>query len=91
MREGFTTAAVNQLAAVDQALARVGVGEVRKETRITFSRWKQQARLLEAVKRLSGGAAVTDVALDLGYQSPDAFFTMCRRMLVETPSAYSRH
>lgn len=61
-----------------------------KETGITFSRWKQQARLLEAVKRLSGGAAVTEVALDLGYQSPGAFSTMFRRMLGETPSAYSR-
>jgi AraC-like DNA-binding protein/quercetin dioxygenase-like cupin family protein len=61
-----------------------------KETGISFSRWKQQARLLEAVKRLSSGAAVTEVALDLGYQSPGAFSTMFRRMLGETPSAYSR-
>lgn len=59
------------------------------ETGITYSRWKQQARLLEAVKRLSGGASVTDVALDLGYQSPGAFSTMFRRMLGQTPSAFA--
>lgn len=60
------------------------------ETGISFSRWKQQARLLEAVKRLSGGTAVTGVALDLGYQSPGAFSTMFRRMLGQTPSAFAR-
>ena len=60
------------------------------ETGISFSRWKQQARLLEAVKRLSGGTAVTEVALDLGYQSPGAFSTMFRRMLGQTPSAFAR-
>lgn len=61
-----------------------------EETGTTFSRWKQQARLLEAVKRLSAGASVTDVALDLGYQSPAAFSTMFRRMLGQTPSSYVR-
>ncbi len=60
-----------------------------EETGITYSRWKQQARLLEAVKRLSGGSSVTDVALDLGYQSPGAFSTMFRRMLGQTPSAFA--
>ena len=59
------------------------------ETGITYSRWKRQARLLEAVKRLSGGTSVTDVALDLGYQSPGAFSTMFRRMLGQTPSAFA--
>lgn len=59
------------------------------ETGITYSRWKQQARLLEAVKRLSAGSSVTDVALDLGYQSPGAFSTMFRRMLGQTPSGFA--
>ena len=59
-----------------------------KETGITFSRWKRQARLLEAVRRLAGGSSVTDVALDLGYQNPGAFSTMFRRVLGDKPSAY---
>ena len=56
-----------------------------KKTGSSFARWKQQARLLEAIRRLSGGAAVTTVAFDLGYQSPAAFSTMFRRALDIAP------
>ena len=61
-----------------------------KETGISFARWKQQARLLEAIRRLSGGTAVTAVALDLGYQSPGAFSTMFRRALDIAPRDFIR-
>lgn len=61
-----------------------------RETGITFARWKQQARLLEAIRRLSGGASVTAVALDLGYDSPSAFSNMFRRALGVAPRAYGR-
>ena len=47
-----------------------------RETGITFARWKQQARLLESIRRLAEGVAVTTVALDLGYASPSAFSSM---------------
>src|SRR5262252_970347 len=52
-----------------------------RETGISFARWKQQARLLESIRRLAEGAPVTTVALDLGYESPSAFSTMFRRSL----------
>ena len=61
-----------------------------KETGISFSRWKQQARLLEAIRRLSGGAPVTAVAFDLGYESPGAFSTMFRRALDIAPRDFVR-
>ena len=61
-----------------------------KETGISFARWKQQARLLEAIRRLSAGAAVTAVAFDLGYQSPGAFSTMFRRALDIAPRDFIR-
>ncbi len=59
-----------------------------KETGITFARWKQQARLLESVRRLAEGTPVTTVALDLGYESPSAFSTMFRRSLGIAPRAF---
>jgi AraC-like DNA-binding protein/mannose-6-phosphate isomerase-like protein (cupin superfamily) len=59
-----------------------------KETGITFARWKQQARLLESIRRLAEGAPVTTVALDLGYESASAFSTMFRRSLGIAPRAY---
>src|SRR5690349_10463549 len=59
-----------------------------KETGITLARWKQQARLLESVRRLADGTPVTRVALDLGYESPSAFSTMFRRSLGIAPRAF---
>jgi quercetin dioxygenase-like cupin family protein len=56
-----------------------------RETGITFARWKQQARLLEAIRRLAQGVPVTTVAVDLGYDSPSAFSTMFRRALGTAP------
>ena len=59
-----------------------------KETGITLARWKQQARLLESIRRLAAGDPVTTVALDLGYESPSAFSTMFRRSLGIAPRAF---
>ncbi len=59
-----------------------------RETGITFARWKQQARLLESIRRLAAGAPVTTVAIDLGYESPSAFSTMFRRALGIAPRAF---
>lgn len=60
-----------------------------RETGITFARWKQQARLLEGIRRLAEGTPVTTVAVDLGYESPGAFSTMFRRALGVAPRAFT--
>jgi len=81
-------------AAVDagalQVSARTLARRFLRETGITFNRWKQQARLLESIRRLVGGASVTTVAVDLGYESPSAFSTMFRRLLGVTPREFVR-
>ena len=59
-----------------------------KETGISFARWKQQARVLEAIRRLADGTPVTVVAMDLGYESASAFSTMFRRSLGASPRAF---
>jgi AraC-like DNA-binding protein len=60
----------------------------RDETGITFTMWRQQLRLMEALRRLSMGTAVTTVAMDLGYESPSAFTAMFRRVMGKTPKHY---
>lgn len=67
-----------------KTLARLFLGE----TRMTFGRWRQQARLLASLPRLAGGEAVLSVAMDLGYGSPSAFTAMFRKALGTTPSRY---
>ena len=59
-----------------------------KETGMTFGAWRQRLRLLSAVARLAEGAAVTNVAYDLGYDSPSAFIAMFRKTLGRTPGRY---
>ncbi len=72
--------------ASERTLARLFV----RETGLTFGEWRERLRLVTAVARLAEGAAVTAVALDLGYQSPSAFIAMFRRSLGETPGRYLR-
>jgi AraC-like DNA-binding protein/quercetin dioxygenase-like cupin family protein len=59
-----------------------------KETGVSFARWKQQARVLEAIRRLAQGFPVTVVAIDLGYESASAFSTMFRRSVGVSPRAF---
>ncbi|HEX6956345.1 MAG TPA: helix-turn-helix transcriptional regulator [Ferrovibrio sp.] len=59
-----------------------------RETGMGFQAWRQQARLAEALKRLSEGQPVALVAADLGYASPAAFTAMFRRSFGTTPSRY---
>ena len=62
----------------------------QSETGLSFGAWRQPARVLEAMGRLGGGAPVTQVALDLGYESVSAFSAMFRRAAGASPSHY-RH
>jgi methylphosphotriester-DNA--protein-cysteine methyltransferase len=58
------------------------------ETRMTFSKWRQQLRLLHAMQLLASGEKVTGAALDAGYSSTSAFISMFRRQLGTTPTRY---
>jgi AraC-like DNA-binding protein len=70
--------------ASERTLARL----FRRETGLSFGAWRQQVRVLEAMGRLGGGEPVTQVALDLGYDSVSAFSAMFRRAAGTTPSGY---
>jgi AraC-like DNA-binding protein len=60
------------------------------ETGMTFGRWRQQLRLVEALRLLAVGEPVTSVALDVGYESPSAFVSAFRRTFGVTPGRYFR-
>lgn len=70
--------------ASERTLARL----FQSETGLTFGHWRQQVRLLGALTRLAHGDSVTEVALDLGYNSQSAFIAMFRRALGKTPGRY---
>jgi len=59
-----------------------------EETKMTFNKWRQQLRLLNAMQRLAAGDKVTSAALESGYNSTSAFISMFRKQLGTTPTRY---
>jgi len=59
-----------------------------EETKMTFARWRQQLRLLHALRLLASGEKVTVAALESGYDSASAFISMFRKQLGSTPKRY---
>ena len=61
-----------------------------EETGTTFGKWRQQLRLMQAMRLLGGGAKVTHAALEAGYSGPSAFIAAFRKGLGSTPTRYFR-
>jgi AraC-like DNA-binding protein len=61
---------------------------VMKETGQSFGRWRQQLQLIVALRDLSGGASVQQVALALGYESTTAFIIMFKKAFGVPPGQY---
>src|SRR5262249_43007447 len=60
----------------------------RNETGMSFAAWRQQACLFAALPRLAANEPITQISLDLGYDSPAAFATMFKRLQGVPPSQY---
>ncbi len=60
----------------------------RAETGLTYREWRQRLRILEALRPLAQGDAVTTVALDVGFSGPAAFIQRFKRLLGTTPGRY---
>jgi len=61
-----------------------------EESGMSFSRWRQRARLIHAMQSLAAGQSVTTAALDAGYGTTSAFISMFRKQLGTTPARYLR-
>jgi AraC-like DNA-binding protein/quercetin dioxygenase-like cupin family protein len=57
-------------------------------TGLSFGKWRQQLRLMHALRLLGGGAKVTHAALEAGYSTPSAFIAAFRKALGTTPTLY---
>jgi AraC-like DNA-binding protein len=60
----------------------------QEEAGTTFGKWRQQLRLMHAMRLLAEGAKVTHAALDAGYSTPSAFISMFRKVLGVSPARY---
>jgi AraC-like DNA-binding protein len=60
----------------------------RAETGMSLGQWVRRRKLLEGLRRMSGGESATSVAFHLGYSSPSAFIAMFKRELGAAPGSY---
>jgi AraC-like DNA-binding protein len=60
------------------------------ETGMTYRDWCIKLKLLEAIRRLSAGDAISTIAYELGYESASAFTFMFRKSLGKTPGEFVR-
>ncbi|WP_038345002.1 AraC family transcriptional regulator [Acinetobacter sp. A47] len=79
---------------LDQIAAQIGMSRrnftriFRQQTGMSFSHWRQQACLLNALTRMELGQPVTQVAMELGYSSSSAFTAAFKRALGAAPRVY---
>lgn len=60
----------------------------QQDVGMSFGKWRQQLRLMHAMRLLAEGAKVTHAALEAGYSTPSAFISMFRKTLGTTPTSY---
>jgi len=73
-----------QVGASERTLARL----FREETQLSFTEWRQQIHLVEAVCHLARGTSINQLSAVLGYASTSAFIAMFRKKLGVSPQRY---
>ena len=82
------TATLAQLALDEGTSARTLARHFRRDTGMSFAKWRRRARLLRALGWIAEGRPILEVAMELGYESPSAFSAMFRRELGAPPSRF---
>jgi AraC-like DNA-binding protein len=62
----------------------------QRDVGMTLGKWRQQLRLMQALRLLAERAKVTHAAMEAGYSTPSAFIAMFKKALGTTPSMYFR-
>lgn len=60
----------------------------QRETCMSFGKWRQQLRMMHALRLLAAGEKVSNVALEAGYSTPGAFAARFHKLLGTTPGKY---
>jgi AraC-like DNA-binding protein len=79
---------------LDQLVKKIGASKrtierlFQTETDMTFGKWRQQLRMLHALRLLAAGDSVTSAALAVGYDSTSAFISAFKIAVGTTPGRY---
>ena len=76
----------NKVGASSRTLAR----QFTKQTGMSFKDWRQRLRLQHAIQLLAEGETVSNVALQVGYESVSSFIAFFQQHLGETPGEHQR-
>lgn len=82
------TISIDEMARLANVSRRTFTRQFREATGLSFVVWRQHVCVLEALSRLSQGASVKDVSVDLGYSSTSAFSAAFKQLLGEPPVRY---
>jgi len=74
----------NQVGASKRTIERLFLSEAG----LTFGKWRQQFRMMHALRLLASGESVTTAALEVGYDSTSAFISAFKTALGTTPGRY---
>lgn len=61
---------------------------IKKETGLTFNEWRQRLKIQIAIRQLYEGESVSNIAFNLGYETPSAFIYMFRKNMQVTPRQF---
>ena len=75
-----------ELGASNKTIARRFISELG----MSFSHWREQLKLHQAIHWLEQQRSITEIALDLGYQSLPAFIHMFKRNMGTTPGKFCK-
>lgn len=64
------------------------IRHIRRQTGQSFRELRRQARIMASLERLALGDSVTNVALDVGFESPSAYIQAFRSVTGKTPGRY---
>lgn len=79
---------------VEELAARVGASDrtimriFLDETHMSFGTWRQKLRLISSIEMLAYGESITNVAGNVGYESPSSYVAAFRAMFGTTPAKY---
>lgn len=79
---------IAELASAAGMTARTTARLFAKDTGLSFGQWRRQFRLLKALELLGGGASVTRVAIEVGYQDVSSFIGVFTDAFGTTPAKY---
>ncbi|KVW85961.1 AraC family transcriptional regulator [Burkholderia cepacia] len=85
-RDAGSQESIEHWASLASMSVRTFARRIKAETGLSFTEWRQQIRLTEAVVRLVRGEPVTTVALSLGYENAGSFSRMFKRVMGNIPS-----